>query len=217
VQGIYTIHNTITGDQYIGSAKNFYSRKKKHLQQLKNNKHHSIVLQRAWNKYGENKFKFFLLENVNDINELIKKEQWWIDNTNSVYNICKIAGSSLGIKRSKESREKMRQAHLGEKHPEWRNKIKSISQGGENHWTKKKKFSEESKKRMSETHKKLYKNGYQNPNKKIILQYDKNGKFIKKWYSISSAVQFYKTEGIKQCLIKKNKTAAGFIWKYENE
>jgi hypothetical protein len=74
----------------------------------------------------------------------------------------------------------MRKAHLGEKHPEWRNKIKSISQGGENHWTKKKKFSEEAKKRMSETHKKLYKNGYQNPNKKIIIQYNKNGEVLKK-------------------------------------
>jgi group I intron endonuclease len=217
VQGIYGIYNILTGDQYIGSAKNFYSRKKTHLKQLSQKNHHSIILQRAWEKYGEGKFKFLFLEKVDDANNLLKREQWWIDNSNSIYNICKIAGSSLGVKRRKESREKMRKAHLGEKHPEWRNKIKSISQGGENHWTKKKNFSEESKKRMSEAQKRLYKSGYQNPNKKTILQYNKNGEFIKKWYSISSAVEFYKTQGIKQCLNKKNKTSAGFIWKYEDE
>ena len=39
--------------------------------------------------------------------------------------------------------------------------------GGEKHWTKKKKFSEESKKKMSESQKKLYQNGYIHPRKGI--------------------------------------------------
>jgi nucleosome binding factor SPN SPT16 subunit len=111
----------------------------------------------------------------------------------------------------------MRQAHLGEKHPEWRRKLKGIAQGGDNHWTKKKKFSEKSKKKMSETHKKLYQNGYEHPNKKKILQYNLNGNFIKEWDSLveaSKALNINRT-GITNCLRRKSKHAGGFIWNYK--
>lgn len=60
-----------------------------------------------------------------------------------------------------------------------------------------------------------------NPNSKIIIQYDKNGNFIKKWYSITKASEetgIYHTQ-IRRCCNKyKNyKTAGGFIWKFEGE
>lgn len=100
--GIYQILNKVNGKSYIGSSINLAWRKTKHFTELRNNKHHSIILQRAFLKYGEDNFEFKIL--VNCLPEyLIKLEQWFIDNINSEYNVAKIAGSCLGVKRSKES------------------------------------------------------------------------------------------------------------------
>lgn len=214
---IYGILNKLNGKQYVGSAKNFYKRKTQHLKNLQLNKHPNLYLQNAWNKYGESMFEFIVLEKINDKGDLIEREQWWIDNSNSEYNICKIANSSLGIKRRPETIEKIRQANLGLKHPEWRNKIKSEAQGGENHWTKKKRFSEVSKSKMSEAQKNLYKNGYIHPNKKKIYQYDLKNNLLKEWESatqIEKELGFSKS-GICLCARKRLKTFKNFIWKYE--
>ena len=122
---IYGILNKVSGKYYIGSAVNFSKRKSRHLKLLRENKHHSYLLQKEWD---ENLFDFIILEKVLGKEFLTEREQWWIDNTNSFYNICKIASSSLGVKRTEETKEKVRQANLGLKHPEWRNNIKSKAQ-----------------------------------------------------------------------------------------
>lgn len=212
---IYGILNKLSGKYYIGSAINFSRRKRQHLKMLKEKNHHSYLLQKDWK---ENLFEFIILENVKEKENLIQREQWWIDNTQSFYNICKIANSSLGIKRTKETKEKVRQANLGLKHPDWRNKIKSISQGGKNHWTKNKSFSEESKKKMSDAQKELYKNGYVHPNKKKIIQYSLSMLLIKEWESAADAERVLGISrfAIAQVLRGHNKTSGGYIWKYNN-
>lgn len=52
-----------------------------------------------------------------------------------------------------------------------------------------------------------------------ILQYDKNGKFIKEWKNAVEAANFLDTTPQNINLVlnpnTKNKTAAGFIWKYK--
>ena len=234
MQAIYCIENKISGKRYIDSSVNFYKRKKSHLKSLRDNIHHSPYLQNSWNKYDEENFIFIVLEKVEVKQKLIEREQWWIDNSNSDYNICKIAGNSLGVKRRPETIEKVRQANLGLKHPEWRNKIKSKAQGGDNHWTKKKKFSEEAKKKMSQSQKALYKNGYINPLKrrvysqdeiekqrrsssKAILMLDAEGNIIKEF---ESAKQAYLKEGfspqyIGQCCNLKRKKYKGYVWKFK--
>lgn len=211
---IYGILNKISGKYYIGSTVSFSKRKSRHLKLLRENKHHSYLLQKEWE---EGLFEFIILEKVLGKELLTEREQWWIDNTNSFYNICKIANSSLGIKRTEETKEKVRQANLGLKHPEWRNEIKSKAQGGDNHWTKKKKFSQESKNKMSESQKKLYENGYINPVKKTILQYTLDMVFIKEWESGAEVerVLNIKRSSISQCLKNIIKTSGGFIWKYK--
>lgn len=52
------------------------------------------------------------------------------------------------------------------------------------------------------------------PPKKPILQYSKDGEFIREWTSASD-VQFIKRKAIVECLSGRNKTAGGFIWKYK--
>ena len=53
---VYRITNGINGDKYIGSAVDEYKRLRLHISQLRSGAHHSIRLQRAYNKYGEGVF-----------------------------------------------------------------------------------------------------------------------------------------------------------------
>ena len=215
MQGVYAIKNKITNQQYVGSAISFKHRWDLHLLQLKKKTHHSRYLLRSWEKYGADSFEFIILEHVNDKNDLLIREQWWMDNADSSFNMSPTASSTLGSKRSKESREKMRKAHLGKKLSPLQLANRIAAQSGDNHWTRKKKFSKEAKKRMSEAQKHLFKNGYIHPRNKAILQYDKQNNFIKEWISVSEANRFYNSKNIINCLQGRSKTAVGYIWRYK--
>jgi len=88
---IYSIVNLINGKRYVGSTIDFEKRKKEHLKWLNGNYHHSIALQRAFNKYGLNNFEFNILEIIDNELNLIEREQFYI-NCKSEYNSNKIAG-----------------------------------------------------------------------------------------------------------------------------
>ena len=98
--GIYKITNLLNNKFYIGSSSDIRARKYLHFSMLKNNKHHSPILQRVYNKYGKKYLLFEVIEEC-DINLLIEKEQYYIDNLNPEYNCCKIAGRTTGIISSK--------------------------------------------------------------------------------------------------------------------
>jgi len=85
ITGIYKIKNTINNNNYIGSAKNIKRRWDRHRCGLRNNKHENIILQRAWNKYGEENFVFEIIEECN-INDLLSLEQTYL-NLKPKYNI----------------------------------------------------------------------------------------------------------------------------------
>jgi group I intron endonuclease len=105
---VYKIENIITGDCYIGSETNDNSRWRQHISRLRRNCHHSIYLQRAFNKYGEINFVFSLIEvGINDNIILLQREQHYIDTENSKYNMCRIAGNTSGILKTKEQKDKL--------------------------------------------------------------------------------------------------------------
>lgn len=116
VSGIYKITNTVNGKVYVGSAVNVQRRWFEHKNHLQNQKHHSQHLQRAWNSYGESVFAFELIESVNK-EDLIQREQHWMDLLRAFgkhgYNVSPKAGSSLGIKRSDETRRRISQSKHG--------------------------------------------------------------------------------------------------------
>ena len=118
MQGIYRITCYYSGLSYIGSAVDIRVRWGAHRRALRRNRHHSIHLQNAWNKYGESAFEFLLIEIVENKEELLSREQWWLDRLDTYkngYNCTPLAGSHLGRKASDESRKKMSLAQLGKK------------------------------------------------------------------------------------------------------
>lgn len=80
--GIYKIFNKVNDKLYIGSSINIVGRWKKHIYDLNNGIHHNIHLQRAWNKYGEDNFGFKIIELVDGEDNLVEKEQYWIEQSN---------------------------------------------------------------------------------------------------------------------------------------
>jgi group I intron endonuclease len=76
VSGIYTITNVINRKSYVGYTKNIVKRFDWHLCKLRNNKHSNSLLQRAWNKYGEENFEFEILEEC-DEEFLLALEHYW--------------------------------------------------------------------------------------------------------------------------------------------
>jgi group I intron endonuclease len=85
----------------------------KHLFQLRKGLHHSLKLQRHYNKYGESDLQFSILLGC-DKENLIKIEQYFLDSYNPYFNNCKIAGSQLGRKASVDTIRKLSEKHKGQ-------------------------------------------------------------------------------------------------------
>jgi group I intron endonuclease len=106
--GIYKIQSIIKPSRiYIGSAVNITERWRKHLNDLQLCKHCNSRLQNHFNKYGVADLQFSVLIEC-FLEDLIKNEQCFIDSNNPFFNICKIAGSTLGYKHPENVRKKMR-------------------------------------------------------------------------------------------------------------
>jgi len=117
--GIYQIVNTITGDCYVGSAVNFHVRKLRHLNELRQGIHHSLHLQRAYDKYGKDVFVFTFLEDViRDRDTLFQRESHWVQQLHPQYNTGKVNATALGAKRTEETRKRITEKATGRKHSE---------------------------------------------------------------------------------------------------
>lgn len=111
--GIYAIINTSNGKRYVGSAVCLTKRIAQHKLNLNKEMHSNIILQNAWKKYGAGGFIFIVIERC-PIDILLEREQHHID-IKADYNICPTAGNTLGMKHTKEAREKIAETkkHLG--------------------------------------------------------------------------------------------------------
>lgn len=116
--GVYIIKNLINGDSYIGSTikSGFLKRKIDHFTKLKCKKHHSIILQHAYNKYGRHNFLFEILEECLPENCIIR-EQFYLDTLNPKYNVRKIAETNFAVNHSTKTKKLMSDIKLGAKNP----------------------------------------------------------------------------------------------------
>lgn len=157
--GIYCIENKINGKKYIGQSADLGIRERWHFRILKNGNHVNLHLQRAYNKYGKDAFEFKIILYA-EPDELTRYEQKLVDKykPEELYNIClECVKSTLGIKLSKETRERISLAKTGissgmkgKRHSaETRRKI-SLAQFGKKH------HSEEGKRKQSLVMKKYW-------------------------------------------------------------
>jgi len=149
ISGIYKIQSKIKPERiYIGSAVNIAQRWRTHLSGLKLNKHENRKLQNHYNKYGELDLVFIILEPCFP-QFLIIKEQHYLNKLKPYFNIYKIAGSPLGIIRSKESIQKRVDKCRDQKRTKETRQIMRENSIGENNPNYGKHPSEETRRKMS--------------------------------------------------------------------
>lgn len=159
---IYKTTNLINGRQYIGKDS-------------KNNPNYlgsGAFLKRAIQKYGKENFKKEILEVCSSQQELIKREEYWLNYYNAgnnpiFYNMHNYSsGGVLGKSHSIETRKKLSEFQLGAKHhfygkhlsEDHRKKLSESMRGEKCFWYGKKR-SESARAKMSESHR-----GEKNPN-----------------------------------------------------
>lgn len=177
---IYLLVNRINGKFYLGSTKNTKSRKLKHFRDLKNKKHHSIHLQRSYDKNGVDCFYFIIIETCLNY---VKREQELLNKIDfkDCYNVSKTSSGGDMIfnhpereRLVKEATERLRNfrkpaPRYKEENPNWKGgktfckcgtrinsnsnsciKCKEVS--GKNNPFYGKSHSEETKQKIRETH-----------------------------------------------------------------
>jgi len=119
INGVYCITNTVTNKVYIGSSASkggIKERCRHHKSDLKRNKHCNKYLQHAYNQYGPSAFSYKILEECSK-EQCLEREQYYMDLFQSYdpdkgYNLCKIAGNTLGRAHSVETRKKIGQSRV---------------------------------------------------------------------------------------------------------
>lgn len=121
--GVYTITNKLNGKVYVGSTSaTFGARWRQHRYNFRKGNHHSIYLQRSFDKYGESNFIFEILE-ITEPNICVDIEQYWINLIRPEYNSVMTAKSNFGYKHRDESKLKMSKAKKG--HTPWNKGLKT--------------------------------------------------------------------------------------------
>ena len=112
--GIYLIYNLANQRVYVGQSRNVKRRLNCHKACLRHSNHSNEHLQRAFSKYGEDKFVFRSVEYC-EVENLTEREEYWIGqfssmNPNRSYNLLR-AKTNGG--HSEETRAKMSAANKG--------------------------------------------------------------------------------------------------------
>lgn len=123
--GIYKITNLKNGKFYIGSSKDTDRRWWEHMNELNKNVHINKKLQNAWNFYGKDNFKFEVIEELNDEQILLEREQYYLDafqpyRNNIGYNIAlnSSGGDNFTHNPNKETiRQQLSEMYSGENNP----------------------------------------------------------------------------------------------------
>jgi len=192
--GIYMITNIINDKKYIGQSRNLWKRiREGHVGKLRTNLHYNI--QNAWNKYGEDNFKFEIIEECVNNSELKTREQYWMDyyksyNKDVGYNIRGKADNNHGYLESEELK-----------------KIKSERMKGENNYMYGKTHTDEVKRIIAlNTMKKVY-------------QLDLSGNLLNTFESSTEAsnVLGLCAENIRASRQEVNATYSGYIWLGEEQ
>lgn len=157
--GVYQIKNTINGKRYIGSSNQVKRRFYLHKWDLRRGKHHSITLQRSWDKYGEQAFSFepIIYCSVDDLHFY---EQHCLDKVGTVdplkgFNICCDASAAGKGRVWTDAQKKAKSIERKGKKvsPETLKKFQTCHQRGEDHHMFGKHHTKESRRKISDSKK----------------------------------------------------------------
>ena len=215
LKGIYSITNINDNKIYIGSTfKSFIGRFKQHCNKLNQNKHPSLYLQNAWNKYGENSFIFRIVEVINEKDLLLDREKFYIEkynsfengynlnpnpNTSPMFNIKSRLKSSLTHKKIWEERKQnlseedynnicKKYVHSYEKIP-WNKNIQMLEHQKVNMRTPKKNGISD---KMKQTFLNNSISAYHKAD--YILVYDNKNNWVNTFYNVRDLVEYSKSE-----------------------
>lgn len=117
--GVYRILNIVNGKCYVGSTSKtgFKVRWTIHKEELRSGRHKNKYLLAAWRKYGEEAFRFLIVERCPP-EDCLNREQFWMDDEQTYlpkngYNLARNAKSCLGMKRSAAMRARMSELAMG--------------------------------------------------------------------------------------------------------
>lgn len=116
IPAVYRIVNKVTNKCYVGQSVNVKKRLKDHFQLLRAGKHHSVKLQRSFDKYGEENFFGDVEFICDDPEELTSVEQMLIDGAmwfeqEPWYNISLVVDAPMrGRRHTEETRKRISQA-----------------------------------------------------------------------------------------------------------
>ncbi len=197
--GIYKITNNINNNCYIGSSVDIYKRWREHRARseintrwYKNTYYNHLYC--AFRKYGRDNFTYEIIEIVNDINNLLVKEQYWYDYYSPQYNKMRPDRTPIcaGKLHTQETKNK-------------------ISKHNAKYW-KDKKLSKEMINNII--------NGNKNKRKQVLMINKETGKILKEFDGICNALEYLgrnrnDTKSISNCCKGISKLAYGYIWKYK--
>ena len=121
--GIYILTNLTNNKCYVGSSVDLRKRFTWYYSLESIEEVASIsVISRALLRYGYSGFRLDILEYCNP-EQLIKREQYYLNTIKPEYNILRVAGSSLGYKHSEEALAKIIARSLSPEHKEHLKKL----------------------------------------------------------------------------------------------
>lgn len=217
LMGVYKITNTQNGHCYIGQSvdiKRRWRNHRKHFGDTKDTATSHYPIYRAFKKYGEDNFKFEIIEIVHDKSKLTERELYWYNAFNPRYNTLDprdpvkttharpvlqidIATGNV-LKRFGSTREAERESNLANVVKACRGHSRTC---GGYLWCYEDEFSEEKTKLR--------------PHRlaKAVNQYTLNGELMREFGSIAQAE---KLTGIQMRggVTGAKKTVGGYIWRY---
>jgi len=197
--GIYKITNP-KGKVYLGQSIDLENRLDRYKYLGSRAKQHK--LNNSIEKYGFENHIMEIIE-ICSLEELDEREIFYIKQYNCVKEGLNIKhGGEGGGLMEEETKQKIASSNKGKKHS--LQTRKQMSQSKINHPM----YTDEWRESISEAN-------FGGTNSKPITQYDKNGKFIKKWNSKAKAARRLNINPISIANVTtgRSKTAGGFIWK----
>jgi len=109
---VYMWVNKKNGKRYVGSAKDLRIRLLLYFSKTRISKDLSMLIHIAFLSHGYESFSLHILEYCK-VEDLIVREQYYLDILQPEYNVCKWAGSTLGKLHTEEAKKKISKAKSG--------------------------------------------------------------------------------------------------------